>query len=269
MRLILWVSDIPWGERMKILLRIAFLGKAYCGYQVQPNGDTIQQKLNEAAKDLFGYDCDIVGCSRTDSGVHANEFYASVSQKGKSYLKTTIPTEKIAQAMSVRLPNDIAVLSAIEVDDSFHPRYDVVYKEYVYQIWNGRARNPFLIDRSWHCPKTIDADGLARMQIAAKMFVGKKDFASFMAADSKIKDSVRTVMNATVVKNGDLITFTVSADGFLYNMVRIFTGTLVDVAYGRIALEDVENIILACDRKRAGTTAPPEGLFLNKVVYNS
>ena len=253
---------------MKILLRIAFLGKAYCGYQVQPNGATIQQKLNEATKDLFGFDCDIVGCSRTDSGVHANEFYVAVSKKSEGCIKTTVPTEKIPQAMSVRLPSDISVLSAMEVEDDFHPRYDVVYKEYVYQIWNGRARNPFLADRSWHCPKPIDSESLLRMQNAAKMFIGKKDFASFMAADSKIKDSVRTVMDASVTKDGDLITFRVSADGFLYNMVRIFTGTLVDVAYGRIALEDVEKIIAACDRKMAGSTAPPEGLFLNKVVYN-
>ena len=253
---------------MKILLRIAFLGKAYCGYQVQPNGATVQQKLNEAAKDLFGYDCDIVGCSRTDSGVHANEFYVAVSKKGEGCIKTTIPIEKIAQAMSVRLPSDISILSALEVEDDFHPRYDVVYKEYVYQIWNGRARNPFLADRSWHCPKPIDDEAIERMQKAAKAFVGKKDFASFMAADSKIKDSVRTVMDASVTKDGDLITFRVSADGFLYNMVRIFVGTLVDVAYGRIAPEDVEGIIAACNRKLAGATAPPEGLFLNKVVYN-
>lgn len=252
---------------MKILLRIAFLGKAYCGYQVQPNGITVQQRLNEAAKDLFGYDCDIVGCSRTDSGVHANEFYVAVSKKGESFIETSIPTEKIAQAMSVRLPNDISVLSANEVEDNFHPRYDVVCKEYVYQIWNGRARNPFLTDRSWHCPKPIDDDALERMQSAARMFIGKKDFASFMAADSKIKDSVRTVTDASVTRDGDLIIFKVTADGFLYNMVRIFTGTLIDVAYKRIGVEDIEDIISACDRKRAGTTAPPEGLFLNKVVY--
>ncbi|MBE6534686.1 MAG: tRNA pseudouridine(38-40) synthase TruA [Ruminococcaceae bacterium] len=252
---------------MKILLRIAFLGKAYCGYQVQPNGVSVQQKLNEAAKDLFGYDCDIVGCSRTDSGVHANEFYVAVSKKKEGFIETTIPIEKIPQAMSVRLPSDISVLSAIEVEDDFHPRYDVVYKEYVYQIWNGRARNPFLADRSWHCPKSIDDEALMRMQIAAKMFIGKKDFASFMAADSKIKDSVRTVIDASVMRQGDLIIFRVSADGFLYNMVRIFTGTLVDVAYGRISVNEIENIIAACDRKRAGATAPPEGLFLNKVIY--
>ena len=252
---------------MKILLRIAFLGKAYCGYQVQPNGVTVQQRLNEAAKDLFGYDCDIVGCSRTDSGVHANEFFVAVSKKGEGHIETTIPTEKIPQAMAVRLPSDISVLSATEVADDFHPRYDVVYKEYVYQIWNGRARNPFLADRSWHCPKPIDDAAFERMQAAAKRFIGKKDFASFMAADSKIKDSVRTVMDATLTREGDLIIFKVSADGFLYNMVRIFTGTLVDVAYGRIALEDIDRIIEACDRRQAGSTAPPEGLFLNKVVY--
>lgn len=252
---------------MKILLRIAFLGKAYCGYQVQPNGVSIQQKLNEAAKDLFGYDCDIVGCSRTDSGVHANEFYATVSKKGESFIETTIPTEKIAIAMSVRLPSDISVLEATQVEDAFHPRYDVVYKEYVYQIWNGRVRNPFLSDRAWHCPKPIDDEAFLRMQMAAKAFIGKKDFASFMAADSKIKDSVRNVLDATVSREGDMIIFKVSADGFLYNMVRIFTGTLIDVAYGRIDVDDIEKIISACDRKKAGATAPPEGLFLNKVVY--
>lgn len=252
---------------MKILLRIAFLGKAYCGYQVQPNGVTVQQRLNEAAKDLFGYDCDIVGCSRTDSGVHASEFYVAVSKKGAGFIETSIPVEKIPQAISVRLPNDISVLSASMVEDSFHPRYDVIYKEYVYQIWNGRARNPFLVDRSWHCPKPIDGKALERMQIAARAFVGKKDFASFMAADSKIKDSVRTVIDASVTREGDLIVFRVSADGFLYNMVRIFTGTLIDVAYGRIDVDDIERIIKARDRSEAGSTAPPEGLFLNKVVY--
>ena len=235
---------------MKILLRISFLGTEYCGYQVQPNGVSVQQRLNEAAKDLFGYDCDIVGCSRTDSGVHANEFYVTVSKKGESFIETSIPAEKVAQAMSVRLPDDISVLSSYEVEDSFHPRYDVVYKEYLYQIWNGRARNPFLNDRSWHCPKPIDDEGLLRMQRVANAFVGKKDFASFMAADSKIKDSVRTVTDASVVREGDLIIFKVSADGFLYNMVRIFTGTLVDVAYGRINPDDIDEIIDAKGRPR-------------------
>lgn len=252
---------------MKILLRIAFLGSDYCGYQVQPNGITVQQRLNEAARDLFGYECDIVGCSRTDSGVHANDFCVTVAKKDESFIQTTVPTEKIPQALSVRLPKDISVLSASEVEDSFHPRYDVLYKEYLYQIWNGQARNPFLEDRSWHCPKPIDEEALLRMQKAAEAFVGKHDFASFMAADSKIKDSVRTVIDASVVRQGDLIIFKISADGFLYNMVRIFTGTLVDVAYGRIDPTDIVNIIGSRDRSKAGVTAPPQGLFLNKVKY--
>lgn len=252
---------------MKILLRIAFLGTNYCGYQVQPNGITVQQRLNEATKDLFGYDCDIIGCSRTDSGVHANEFCVTVTKKKENALYTSIPTEKIPQALSVRLPEDISVLSAREVDESFHPRYDVKYKEYVYNIWNRPYRDPFLCDRSWHCPKQIDGEGIENMKRAAQALVGKKDFSSYMAADSKIKDAVRTVYESEITESDGLITFRVRADGFLYNMVRIFVGTLVDVGYGRIAPEDIDRITEARDRARAGSTAPPQGLFLNKVVY--
>ncbi len=252
---------------MKVLLRISFLGKAYCGYQVQPNGITVQQKLNEAAKALFGVDCDIVGCSRTDSGVHANDFCVAVTQKGESYLNTTVPIEKIPQAMSFWLPSDISVFSAEWVEDSFHPRYDVKYKEYVYQIWNSSSRNPFLADRSWHCPKKIDEEGFAAMQKAAERFRGTHDFCAFMAADSKVKDTVRTVFDAEVTRQGDLVVFRVRADGFLYNMVRIFVGTLLDVAYKKISYEDIDKIIESRNRKNAGSTAPAEGLFLNRVVY--
>lgn len=252
---------------MKILIKVAFLGTAYCGYQVQPNGMTVQQKLNEAARGLFGYDCDIVGCSRTDSGVHANEFFAAVTKRGERFLDTSVAIEKIPQALSVRLTEDISVLSAQWVEESFHPRYDVDYKEYIYQIWNGTARNPFYADRSWHCPKKIDDDAIEKMRLAAKALIGTKDFVSFMASDSKIKDTVRTVIDADVVRQGELVIFKVSADGFLYNMVRIFMGTLVDVAYGRLAPSDIEKIIQAKDRRLAGSTAPPQGLCLNKVVY--
>lgn len=252
---------------MKVLLRIAFLGKAYCGYQVQPNGITVQQRLNEATRSLFGYDCDVVGCSRTDSGVHANEFCVAVTKKGECFLESSVPIEKIPQALAYWLPDDISVLSATLVEDSFHPRYDVKYKEYVYQIWNNCARNPFLADRSWHCPKKIENEGFCNMQRAAEKFKGTHDFSAFMAADSKIKDTVRTVFDATLEQKDELIVFKVSADGFLYNMVRIFVGTLVDVGYGRIKPDDVDLIIASRDRRLAGQTAPPQGLFLNKVVY--
>ena len=252
---------------MKLLLRLSFLGTNYCGYQVQPNGITVQQKLNEATKNLFGCDCDIVGCSRTDSGVHANDFCVTVSQKGESGITTNIPVDRIPLALAYWLPDDISVYDAKEVDESFHPRYDVKYKEYVYKIWNRPTQNPFLADRSWHCPRTIDANGLENMKKAAKLFEGTKDFSSYMAADSKIKDTVRTVYSSEIFEDNGVITFRVSADGFLYNMVRIFVGTLIDVAYGRIAPEDVDKITLSCDRRCAGSTAPPQGLFLNRVVY--
>jgi tRNA pseudouridine38-40 synthase len=252
---------------MKVLLRISFLGTNYCGYQVQPNGVTVQQKLNEATKKLFGYDCDIVGCSRTDSGVHANEFCVTVTKKKENSLYTAIPVAKIPGALAFYLPEDISVLSAQEVDESFHPRYDVKYKEYVYKIWNRPYRDPFLFGRSWHCPRVIDTDGLENMKRAAKKLVGTKDFVSYMATDSKVTDTVRTVYDAEISEQDGLITFRVRADGFLYNMVRIFVGTLLDVGYGRIAPEDIDKITEAKDRRAAGSTARPEGLFLNKVVY--
>ncbi|MBQ8330926.1 MAG: tRNA pseudouridine(38-40) synthase TruA [Clostridia bacterium] len=251
----------------KILLHLSFLGTAYCGYQIQPNGITVQQKLNEATKALFGFDCDIVGCSRTDSGVHANHFCATVSEKGKNAIATTVPIDRLPLAMAQFLPEDIAVFDAEYVDSSFHPRYDVKYKEYVYRIWNRRERNPFLSDRSWHYPKTVGDDGLAQMKEAAKHFVGTQDFATYMAADSKVSDTVRTIYKAEVNKEGDLIEFRVSADGFLYNMVRILTGTLIAVAEHKILPEEIERITASKDRKQAGITVPAHGLFLDKVVY--
>lgn len=252
---------------MKALLHISFLGTNYCGYQVQPNGVSVQQRLNEAAKALFGYDCDIVGCSRTDSGVHANEFCATVSKKGEDHLETDIAIEKLPRAMSHYLPWDISVWSAEAVENEFHPRYDVKHKEYIYKIWNGETRDPFLEGRVWHCPRHIGDEAVKKMNDAARELLGKHDFASFMASDTKIKDTVRTVFDIGVKKEGHLIELHISADGFLYNMVRIIVGTLIDVAYGKIPAEDIEAIIEARDRRRAGTTAPPQGLYLNRVTY--
>ena len=252
---------------MKLFLKISFLGTAYCGYQVQNNVVTIQQKLNEAAARIFGYECDIVGCSRTDSGVHANEFCITVSKKGQGYLDHSIPLSKVPTAFNSILPDDISVTSASMVDDSFHARYDVKYKEYVYKIWNGAVKNPFLADRAFRCPFIIDQLGIERMNIAAKQYVGTHDFSAFMASGSKITDTTRTVYFSEVYTEGDMIVFRVSANGFLYNMVRIMLGTLLDVARGNISPDDIESIILSKDRTRAGATAPSCGLYLNRVVY--
>ena len=252
---------------MKILLHLSFLGTKYCGYQIQPNGITVQQRLNEATRALFGYDCDIVGCSRTDSGVHANQFCVAVSKKGTNQLLTTIPVDRIPQAIAQHLPDDISVTHAEWVEESFHPRYDVKYKEYVYRIWNASYRNPFLQNRAWHYTKPISEEALQKMNEAASHWIGTHDFSSYMAADSKITDAVRTIYEAEVVRRGDEIEFRVSANGFLYHMVRILMGTLICVAEGKISPEEIDSLTESKDRSRAGMTAPACGLFLNRVVY--
>ena len=252
---------------MKLLLRISYLGTAYCGYQVQPNGISIQQRLNEATKAVFGYDCDIVGCSRTDSGVHANDFCASVAKKGCESLQTTISIERIPLALCAHLPEDICVFDAKWVSDSFHARYDVLEKEYLYRIHNAWVRSPFENGRSAHIPKPIDDAGLKRMQEAAEHLCGTHDFSAYMAQGSKVASTVRTIKHSVVERCGDLILYRVAADGFLYNMVRILTGTLLAVGEGRISPDEIDEITASRDRSRAGMTMPACGLYLNRVIY--
>ncbi|MBR2387641.1 MAG: tRNA pseudouridine(38-40) synthase TruA [Clostridia bacterium] len=252
---------------MKILLFLSYVGTAYCGYQVQKNGTSIQQRLNEAAKSLFGFDCDIVGCSRTDKGVHANEFCATVSKKGESGIESTIPEPSLPKAFNSYLPGDICIKSAKYVSDAFHPRYDVKFKEYVYKIYTESIQDPFLFGRVWNYCREIDGEALKKMNEAAAYFVGKHDFSAFMASGSSVSCTVREVTEAKVVRNGNTVEFYVAADGFLYNMVRIMTGTLIAVAEGKISPDEIEAVIASCDRSRAGMTAPPDGLYLNRVEY--
>lgn len=252
---------------MKILLNLSYVGTAYCGYQVQKNGISIQQKLNEAAKALFGFDCDIVGCSRTDRGVHANTFFATVSKKGEDSIVSTIPENSIPRAFNSYLPGDISVRSARYVDDCFHARYDVKYKEYVYRIYTANIPDPFLYGRVFNYCREISDATLEKMNEAAANFVGKYDFSAFMSSGSSVSDTVREVVSAKVVRDGDVVEFYVAADGFLYNMVRIMTGTLVAVAEGKINPSEIGEIIASADRSRAGMTAPADGLYLNRVEY--
>ncbi len=252
---------------MKLFLKISYLGTNYCGYQVQPNGVSVQQKLNEAAKALFGYECDIVGCSRTDSGVHANEFCATVAKRGENTLQTDVPLSRLPQAYSAHLPLDICVFEAKWVEDTFHPRYDVREKEYIYRFYNRAMRSPFEEGRSAHVPKLLmDAD-IERMRLAAATLCGTKDFAAYMAQGSSVTDTVRTVTRAEIEREGDVVIFRVAADGFLYNMVRILAGTLLAVGQGKLAVEDVVRITSQKDRTAAGTTMPACGLYLNRVFY--
>ena len=254
---------------MKLFLRIAFLGTAYNGYQVQGDQPTVQRELTRACAELFGSRCDIVGCSRTDSGVHANMFCVTVSKRGSDELETSIPVDRSAVALNAHLPDDIAVYDAMFVSSDFHPRYDVQYKEYVYRIHKSPCRSPFEQNRAWFYPKVIDDAALARMQEAAQAFCGTHDFTSFMAQGSQVAHAVRTVTHASVHRQGDIVEFHVAADGFLYNMVRIMTGTLIAVAEQKLTPEDISAVIAAKDRAKAGMTAPAHGLYLHRVAYQT
>ena len=252
---------------MKLFIKFSYRGTSYSGYQVQNNAPTIQQKLNEATKAVFGRDCDITGCSRTDSGVHANCFCATVSQKGRDLLESAIPIERIPTALSAHLPWDICVFDAKWVEDTFHPRYDVREKEYIYRFYNRQMRSPFEEGRSAHVPKPLTDTDIERMQLAAATLCGTKDFAAYMAQGSSVTSTVRTITRAEVLKDGDVVIFRVAADGFLYNMVRILAGTLLAVGQGKLTVEDVERITAQKDRTAAGMTMPACGLYLNRVFY--
>ncbi len=252
---------------MKLSLLISFLGTNYVGWQKQKNGVSVQEKLGEAAESLFCRECDITGCSRTDSGVHANEFFATITEKGSNTLNSTIDPDKIPRALNRYLPDDIAVKSAVWREASFHPRYSAKHKEYIYRIYNSTVRSPFESGRSLFYPKPLEDKKLSEMNRAASHFLGRHDFRSFMASGSDITDTKRTVINSDIFKIGDIVIFRVSADGFLYNMVRIMAGTILEVAEGKISPDDSPRIISLSDRRLAGRTLPPHGLYLNKVVY--
>ena len=248
---------------MKYFAKIKYLGTDFHGFQVQPGGlRTVQGVLNSALDEAFGVECKVTGCSRTDAGVHANEFCITVENEGG-----TIPPDKLPIAVSRFLPPDLSLFYAEECSADFHPRYDVSEKEYLYRIINARIYDPFEYGRAWFLPRPIGDSELMLMRRAAAHFVGKMDFSAFMSEGSDTEDTVRTVSSLTVEKQGELIEIRIKADGFLYNMVRIIVGTLTEVAFGRFSPDDIPAIIASRDRTRAGMTAPPEGLYLNRVFY--
>ena len=252
---------------MKLLLNIRFVGTNYKGYQLQKNGITVQKCMTDAAKSVFDMPCDIVGCSRTDSGVHAVNFALTVSEHGKNCLSTSIPVERIPQAFNFYLPADIRVFRAQWVGEDFHARYGVKSKTYLYKLDVSSFRDPFEEGRSFHPDFPITEQDVLAMNTGAGYFVGEHDFASFMASGSKIKDTVRTIYGCTVKKENDTVTFQMTGNGFLYHMVRIMVGTLLLIPQKKIVPADIETIIHAKDRKAAGATAPACGLYLYDVEY--
>ena len=247
---------------MRYFAKIKYLGTSFHGFQVQPTERTVQGTLCDALAEALGCKASVTGCSRTDAGVHANEFCLVIDAPG-----ATVPADKLPVAIARFLPADLSLFWAKECDENFHPRYDVKEKEYLYRIMNQKVYDPFEYGRAWFLPREIDDEKLEKMNLAASHFIGKMDFSAFMAEGSDVVDTVRCVTHLSVEKHGDLIEIKIRADGFLYNMVRIIVGTLVEVAFGRFTPDEIPNIIKSCDRKKAGMTAPAEGLYLNRVFY--
>lgn len=250
----------------KILLTLAYDGTNYFGYQLQNDKPTVALMLNIATKDAFGFECNVTGCSRTDSGVHALGFCATVEPKNLDN-KITVPVDKIPVALNVKLPNDIVVLDAKEVSEDFHPRYSVKSKEYIYKIHDSQIANPFYNNRVLEYGRCISDEGILRMNEASKHFIGKHHFDAFMSTGSKIENTERTVYSAEVKRENDMVVFSVRADGFLYNMVRIMVGTLLKVESEKMEPCQIADVILSKDRDKAGTTAKACGLYLKKVYY--
>lgn len=252
---------------MKLLLKIKYNGRDFMGYQFQPGKRTVQGTLTEAVSSCFGEPMKVTGCSRTDAGVHALGFCctAEPAQFREEWLR--IPVGKVHRALARFLPDDIAVAGEAEADDDFHPRYSVVSKEYIYRMYDTVGEDPFLRGRAWHLKHRVTEEGLCRMNDAGRALIGHHDFSSFRASGSKIEDARRTIESLRVIRDGDMLTLSVRADGFLYNMVRIITGTLADCAHGTIDPADMPAILAKCDRTCAGKTAPADGLYLNDVTY--
>ncbi len=247
---------------MNIAVKIMYDGAKYHGWQYQKNGITVQERIETVLSEITGEEISVCGCSRTDAGVHALEFVFNFKSN------TRIPLERLPYAINNHLTEDsIAAVEAWKTKEDFNARFSSVGKRYIYKIWNSNIENPFTSKYSWFVPYRLDIE---KMKEAARFFEGTHDFSAFMAAGGSQKTTVRTISECIVRKStewSEQIEIEVEANAFLYNMVRIITGTLAEVGMGRISPDDISEIIKSRDRRRAGMTAPPEGLFLKKVLY--
>ena len=242
----------------RIRIFVAYDGTNYCGWQIQPNGITIEEKLNKALNRLTGEDIRVIGASRTDSGVHALGNVAVFDTE------SPIPPERFSYALNQRLPEDIVVVASDEVEADWHPRYCDTEKTYEYKILNSKFPDPMRRRDTYHVSFDLD---LEKMREAAEYLKGEHDFKSFCNVHTQVEDTVRTIYDLEVEKEGELITIRVRGNGFLYNMVRILAGTLIGVGRGAIAPEQIPAILEAKDRQAAGMTVPPQGLRLVEIDY--
>ena len=242
----------------QVLLTLAYDGTNFAGFQVQKNARTVQSTVQDAIERIWGDRLPVVGCSRTDAGVHARDY------KLTFHAAPRLSADRIPAALNAHLPDDIAVLGAEIVPDTFHVRHDVYEKEYEYVICNTQYRDPFSVHTALHYRRPIDAELL---ECAAQHFLGTHDFRAFMASGSDIADTTRTVRSVSVTREGSVVRLRIAADGFLYNMVRIFVGTMLSVNEGKLTPDDIPAVIDSRDRKNAGITVPAHGLYLNRVVF--
>lgn len=242
----------------RIKLVVAYDGTNYCGWQIQPNGLTIEEVINRKISELLKEEIQVIGASRTDSGVHALGNVAVFDTN------TRIPAEKISYALNQRLPQDITIQSSIEVSSDFHPRHCNSIKTYEYRILNRKF--PMPLERLYSYFVYMPLDVLA-MKKAAEYIVGEHDFKSFCSTRSQVENTVRRIDSLTVTKENDMIIIRIMGNGFLYNMVRILVGTLMKVGLGVYPPEYVKEILEACDRSKAGPKVPGRGLTLVKIDY--
>lgn len=241
-----------------IALCLRYDGSRYHGWQVQKNDITVAETLEQALFKTCGHPIRAVGCGRTDAGVHALRYCANFRSD------TRIPLSRLPLAINSRLPNDIAVLDAVEADADFNAIGSCIKKEYIYKILSSNIRDPFLEKRVCFYPQHLE---LELMQAAARAFEGTHDFRAVRSVGTETKTTVRTVHWCRVEREGNIITVSICADGFLYNMCRAMVGTLVYASYGKLRPEDIPSLLELGDRRLTGPTMPPQGLYLNRVWY--
>ncbi len=245
---------------MNILLTIRYNGTNFSGWQAQSGKKTIQGDIEEALKNLFNEEISIRGASRTDAGVHA------MCQLALFKYDCKIPLEKLPFAINSFLKRDIVIINAKEVSNEFHPQYSVYKKTYEYKIYNDIFNNPMLKEYTEFVSTPLNIE---KMKQACQYFIGEYDFKAFCASGAMSKTTIREIYNLSVEKNKDnVITITITGNGFLYNMVRIIAGTLIEIGCLKYEPEYVKEIINSKDRKKAGRTASAKGLTLKKIYYN-
>ena len=241
-----------------IALRLKYDGSRYHGWQVQKNDITVAQTMEEALEKVCGHPVKLVGCGRTDAGVHALRYCANFKSDCR------IPLDRLPLAVNARLPGDIAVTAAVEAPEDFNAIGSCIKKEYIYKIHNSNIRDPFLEKRVCFYPQHLDME---RMQAAAKAFEGTHDFKAVRSEGTQTKTTVRTVYWCKAEKEGELVTVSICANGFLYNMCRAMVGTMVYASYGKLQPEEIPALLEKGDRRLTGPTMPPQGLYLNRVWY--